>query len=73
MSESFRSKARSTKAKQRLKGLTKRSSILEEIRLEAKSKGLDRMTMRDIIREIKRCRREQKQKENNTTHKRRAS
>jgi hypothetical protein len=36
--------------------------VVEEIRLEAKAKGLDRMTMREINREIKRYRRERKQK-----------
>jgi prevent-host-death family protein len=36
--------------------------VVEEIRQEAKAKGLDKMTMREIDREIKRFRRERKQK-----------
>jgi prevent-host-death family protein len=36
--------------------------VVEEIRQEAKAKGLDRLTMREINREIKRYRRERKQK-----------
>ncbi len=62
MSKSARSKTPVAKAKQRVKNFAKRISIVEEIRLEAKNKGLDRMTMRDIIREIKRYRRERRKK-----------
>ena len=36
--------------------------VVEEIRHEAKAKVLDRLTMREINREIKRYRRERKQK-----------
>jgi len=57
-----KSKTPVTKAKQRTKNFTKRTSIVEEIRLEAKNKGLDRLNMRDIIREIKRYRRERRKK-----------
>jgi hypothetical protein len=49
MRKSARSKTSVTKAKQMAKNFKKRLSIVEEIRLEAKNKGLDRMTMRDII------------------------
>jgi prevent-host-death family protein len=36
--------------------------VVDEIRQEAKAQGLDKMTMREIVREIKRFRRERKQK-----------
>ena len=36
--------------------------VVEEIRREAKAKGLDRITMREINQEIKRYRRERRQK-----------
>jgi prevent-host-death family protein len=39
--------------------------VVEEIRREAKAKGLDRMTLRAINREIKRYRRERRQKPKN--------
>ncbi len=54
------------------KNFKKRLSIVEVIRLEAKNKGLDRVTMRDIIREIKRYRRERKRKENHAARKKRS-
>ena len=60
MGKSARSKTPVTKAKRGVKNFTKRISIVDEIRVEAKDKGLDRMTMRDIIREIKRYRRERR-------------
>jgi hypothetical protein len=62
MRKSARSKNSVTKAKQVAKNFTERVSIVEEIRLEAKDKGLDRMTMRDIVREIKRCRHDRRKK-----------
>ncbi|OLB37715.1 MAG: hypothetical protein AUH11_08135 [Acidobacteria bacterium 13_2_20CM_57_17] len=62
MSKSARSKTPVTKAKQKAKDFTKRISIVDEIRLKAKNEGLDRMTMGDIIREIKRYRRERRKK-----------
>ncbi len=45
-----------------LRNFAKPLPIVEEIRREAKAKGLDRLTMREINREIKRYRRERKQK-----------
>ena len=45
-----------------LRNFTKPLRVVEEIRHEAKAKGLDRLTMREINREIKRYRRERKQK-----------
>jgi prevent-host-death family protein len=45
-----------------LRNFTKPLPVVEEIRREAKAKGLDRLTMRDINREIKRYRKERKQK-----------
>ena len=62
MRKPARSKTLVTKAKQMAKNFKKRLSIVEEIRLEAKNKGLDRMTMRDIVREIKRYRSERRKK-----------
>jgi hypothetical protein len=44
------------------KNFKKRLSIVEEIHLEAKNKGLVRMTVRDKIREIERYRRERRKK-----------
>jgi hypothetical protein len=49
MRKSARSKTLVTKAKQMAKNFKKRLSIVEEIGLEAKNKGLHRMTVRDII------------------------
>ncbi len=72
MSKSARSKSPVTKPKRRVKNFTRRVSIVEDIRLEAKNKGLHRMTMRDIIREIERYRRERKQKENHGARKKRS-
>jgi len=72
MRKSARSKTPVTKAKQMAKNFKKRLSIVEVIRLEAKNKGLDRVTMRDIIREIKRYRRERKRKENHAARKKRS-
>jgi len=45
-----------------LRNFAKPLPVVEEIRREAKAKGLDRWTMREINREIKRYRRERKQK-----------
>lgn len=45
-----------------LRNFAKPLPVVEEIRREAKAKGLDRLTMRDINREIKAYRRERKQK-----------
>ena len=45
-----------------LRNFAKPLPVVEEIRQEAKAKGLDKMTMREINREIKRYRRERKQK-----------
>jgi prevent-host-death family protein len=45
-----------------LRNFAKPLPIVEEIRREAKAKGLDRITMREINREIKRYRRERNQK-----------
>jgi prevent-host-death family protein len=45
-----------------LRNFAKPLTVVEEIRQEAKAKGLDRMTLREINREIKRYRRERKQK-----------
>ena len=45
-----------------LRNFAKPLPIVEEIRREAKAKGLDRFTMREIKREIKRYRRVRKQK-----------
>lgn len=45
-----------------LRNFAKPLRVVEEIRQEAKAKGLDRMTMREINREIKHYRRERKQK-----------
>jgi hypothetical protein len=49
MRKSARSKTLVTKAEQMAKNFKKRLSIVEEIGLEAKNKGLHRMTVRDII------------------------
>lgn len=48
-----------------LRAFTRPVPVLEEIWKESKAKGLDRLTMRDINREIKRYRRERR--ENNKT------
>ena len=45
-----------------LRHFGRRPPVMERIQREAKAKGLDRMTMRDINREIKRYRRERRQK-----------
>jgi prevent-host-death family protein len=45
-----------------LRNFAKPLPVVEEIRQEAKTKGLDKMTMQEINREIKRFRRERKQK-----------
>src|SRR5260370_38247799 len=45
-----------------LRNFAKPLPIVEEIRRAAKAKGLDRLTIREINREIKRSRRERKQK-----------
>ncbi|MHB8487556.1 MAG: type II toxin-antitoxin system prevent-host-death family antitoxin [Candidatus Acidiferrales bacterium] len=45
-----------------LRNFAKPLPVVEEIRREAKTKGLDGITMREIDREIKRYRRERKQK-----------
>lgn len=45
-----------------LRNFAKPLPVVEEIRREAKAKGLDKLTMREINREIKRYRRERKQK-----------
>jgi len=45
-----------------LRNFAKPLPVVEEIRREAKAKGLDRITMREINREIKRHRRERNQK-----------
>jgi len=44
-----------------LRNFAKPLPIVEEIRREAKAKGLDRLPMRETNREIKRYRRERKQ------------
>ncbi len=46
-----------------LRNFAKPLPVVEEIRREAKTKGLDRLTMREINREIKRYRREGKHKQ----------
>ena len=46
-----------------MRNFAKPLPVVEEIRLEAKTKGLDRLTMREINREIKRYRREGKHKQ----------
>ena len=46
-----------------LRNFAKPLPVVEEIRREAKAKGLDRLTMREINREIKRYRRERKHKQ----------
>ena len=45
-----------------LRNFAKPLPVVEDIRREAKAKGIDRLTMRDINREIKRYRSERKQK-----------
>jgi prevent-host-death family protein len=45
-----------------LRNFAKPLPVVEEIRQEAKAQGLDKMTMREIVREIQRFRRERKQK-----------
>lgn len=45
-----------------LRSFAKPLPVVEEIRREAKAKGLDGITMREINREIKRYRRERQQK-----------
>jgi len=45
-----------------LRNFAKPLPVMEEIRREAKAKGLGRLTMQDINREVKRYRRERKQK-----------
>jgi prevent-host-death family protein len=45
-----------------VKNFAKPLPVVVEIRREAKAKGLDKMTMREINREIKRYHRERKQK-----------
>lgn len=48
-----------------LRNFAKPLPVVEEIRQDAKAKGLDKITMREINREIKRYRRERQQKSKN--------
>jgi hypothetical protein len=72
MRKSARSKSPVTKAKRVARNFTERLTIVEEIRLEAKNKGLDRMTMRDVIGEIGRYRSERKHKKDHASRKKRS-
>jgi hypothetical protein len=55
-------KRKTLRVKEYLKKFARPTPAVEAIRREAKSKGLDRITLREINREIKLCRLERSRK-----------